>query len=305
MLIDWEELCRENPDLELRTEQTLGEGWVSRSFLVDDTLVFRFPKRADAWPEYDREIKFLDFAGDSLPLEVPHYLRTRRESAGSPHGYAVYRYLPGELLDPASLSPHRRTEAATALASFLRSLHRLDPPAELAGMIPSEDLLAYAGSARDADEREVIPYLSHEETRALHQQFSWFIEDSDNHSDRKVVVHADLSGDHLLVRNQRLCGVLDFGDVAWCDPDYDFTYIYEDFGAEFTVEVASAYGHPNPEGLLLKAHYFALADEIDAVVNGPWAGARGIDRYRVGPVAAPAADRSDSITGMAALRPLQ
>ena len=57
--------------------------------------------------------------------------------------------------------------------------------------------------------------------------------------------------------------------MSWCDPDYDFTYIYEDFGAEFTVEVASAYGHPNPKGLLLKTHYFAIADEIDAVVNGP------------------------------------
>ncbi len=269
MLIDWEELRRENPDLELGTEQSLGEGWVARSFLVDDSLVFRFPKRADAWPEYDREIKFLDFAGDSLPLEVPHYLRTRRESAGSPHGYAVYRYLPGEPFDPASLSPYRRTAAATALAAFLGSLHRLDPPAELAGKMPSEDLLAYARSGSEAAEREVIPYLSQEETWALRQQFSWFIEDSDNHSDRRVVVHADLSRDHLLVRNQRLCSVLDFWDVSWCDPDYDFTYIYEDFGAEFTVEVASAYGHPNLKGLLLKAHYFALVDEIDAVVNGP------------------------------------
>ena len=41
----------------------LGEGWTAKAYLVNDELVFKFPKRPEEWQELDREIAFLDYAG--------------------------------------------------------------------------------------------------------------------------------------------------------------------------------------------------------------------------------------------------
>lgn len=61
---DWRQVELENPGLSVQSAAVLGEGWNSRVYLVNNELVFRFPKRSEQWAELDREIKFLAFAVD-------------------------------------------------------------------------------------------------------------------------------------------------------------------------------------------------------------------------------------------------
>jgi len=90
-----------------------------------------------------------------------------------------------------------------------------------------------------------------------------------NFSFQPVVLHADLSGDHILVEDDAVAAVLDFGDVNWGDPDYDFMYLFVDFGWEFVEDVARRYGHPDLERLNQKSRYFALTDQIGTILDGP------------------------------------
>ena len=95
MKLDWRRIELENQGLSIRSACFLGEGWNSRAYLINNELVFRFPKRPDHWQELEREIIFLAFASVDLPLTVPQYLKVSPNSLAAPCGYAVYRYICG------------------------------------------------------------------------------------------------------------------------------------------------------------------------------------------------------------------
>ena len=180
MTPDWPAIERESDGLSVRSVSLLGEGWCSRAYLVNDELVFRFPKRADHWPELNREIRFLTWAADKLPLPVPQYLAVAPESSAAPNGYGVYRYLPGRRLDIESLKSAAKSAAAERIAFFLRQLHSLRPPREIALQLPREDARVVAEACRDQVEREILPNLDPIEIRTLRALFARYWDTVEN-----------------------------------------------------------------------------------------------------------------------------
>ena len=233
----------------------LGEGWCSRVYLVNDELVFKFPKHAEAWKELLREIRFLEFAADKLPLAVPRYVHVAPD-------YAVYRYLRGRAIDPDAAD-------ADTLAMFLRALHGLDPDPELREMLPCEDRRAIAEEYFERTERAVVPKLLTHEAARLRQEFEMYLSTPENFVVRPVVLHGDFAADHILAEDDSIKAVIDFGDVSWGDPDYDFMYLFADLGWVFVEKVARSYGHPDLERLRRKCRYFAIVDQIGTIVDGP------------------------------------
>ena len=59
---------------------------------------------------------------------------------------------------------------------------------------------------------------------------SWYIDTHANFSFQSVVIHADLSTDHILADNRRVRGIIDFSDVSFGDADYDFAALFIDVG---------------------------------------------------------------------------
>jgi len=70
------------------------------------------------------------------------------------------------------------------------------------------------------------------------------------------------------MENDSVVAAIDFGDVNWGDPDYDFMYLFVDFGLDFAEEVARRYGHRDPERLKGKLIYFGLVDQIGTILDG-------------------------------------
>lgn len=265
---DWRKIELENRGLSIRSARFLGEGWNSCAYLVNNELVFRFPKRADHWEELEREITFLAFAAGGLPMAVPEYVKVAPDSPAAPCGYAAYRYLRGQAMDANALSREKRASAAEAIAAFLRAIHGLQPPSSVSSVLPREDERLVAEEYFSRADRHLVPKLLPSEAKALRTQFETYLGTSRNFSFRPVVLHADLSRDHVLMRDGAIVGVIDFGDVSWGDPDYDFTYLFVDFGQAFVDEVAQRYGHPDVEQLRSKLQYFCLVDQIDTILNG-------------------------------------
>jgi aminoglycoside phosphotransferase (APT) family kinase protein len=136
---DWRKIESENRGFSIRSACFLGEGWNSRAYLVNNELVFRLPKRPEHWEELEREIAFLAFAADDLPLAVPRYVQIAPDSAAATYGYAVYRYLRGHAMDANALTREKLAAAADAIAAFLQSLHSLQPSPEVGSLLPLED----------------------------------------------------------------------------------------------------------------------------------------------------------------------
>ncbi|HEX2715966.1 MAG TPA: phosphotransferase [Candidatus Acidoferrales bacterium] len=70
------------------------------------------------------------------------------------------------------------------------------------------------------------------------------------------------------MENNAVSGVIDFGDVNWGDPDYDFMYLFVDFGLAFTLDVARRYGHADIGRLQDKLRYYGIVDQIDTIREG-------------------------------------
>jgi aminoglycoside 2''-phosphotransferase len=262
---DWSAIASEVRHLPIRSATRIGEGWTAVAYRVD-ALVFKFPKRATAWEELDREIAFLAYARQRLPLPVPEHVHRARESAGAPHGYVVYRNIPGVAVEARTLQPNARTVLAQVLANFLRALHDMDP-APIASILPHEDEYAVAlQHQRDAEET-IAPHLSSGERRCLRDVLAQHLGDPLNFAGRARILHADLSVDHVLCVDQTVTGILDWGDVCLGDPDYDFGYLYDDFGEAFVREMGTHYGHADPERLVRKARYFSITDQIATIAH--------------------------------------
>lgn len=265
---DWRKIELENQGLSVCSTDYLGEGWNSCAYLVNNELVFRFPKRQDIWDELEREITFLTFAASDLPLSVPRYVKVAPSSPSAPFGYAVYRYLDGCALDVNALNREKRAAAADAIATFLRALHGLQPSPVVDSALPREDARAVAEQYLARAEDELVLKLLPSEAKALRKQFEAYLNTSGNFSFRPAVLHADLSREHILVKDDSVVGVIDFGDVSWGDADYDFMYLLVDFGQAFTEEVARRYGHPDIKQLKNKLRYFSMVDQIGTILDG-------------------------------------
>ena len=271
-MIDWTEIAREC-GVQVRSTHCIGEGWNSRAFLVNDELVFRLPKSAAHSPELEREMQFLAWAADLLPLDVPRYEHAMAHSPACPNGYAVYRYLPGQTMDIHAMSSRSRTEAAEGLATFLRTLHALQPSDQLRALLPRDDPHRIAEECLTQVERKIARALAPAEARAIRRLSDAYLNTRDNFTFEPVVLHADFSRDHLLSRESLVVGVIDFGDVNWGDADYDFHYLFMEFGDAFATEVARRYGHPDPLDLVDKLRYFSVWDQAETILDG---GARSL-----------------------------
>jgi len=268
MAPDWRQIEVENRGLSVQSVRFLGEGWHSRAYLVNDDLVFRFPKRPEQWDELDREIRFLAFAADDLPLAVPRYLHTAPDSSAAACGYAVYPYLRGHAMKVNGLSQEKRTAAADRIAAFLRILHGLEPSSEVGSLLPRCDTRLVAEQFRARVERDIVPKLRPLEAEVLRKQFEIYLGTPANFLFRPVVRHADLGRSHVLMVDDSIVAVIDFGNVSWGDPDYDFMPTAIAFGEAFAEEAARRYGHPDLDQLKMKLRYFDLGDQIDIILNG-------------------------------------
>lgn len=265
MTPDWPLIEREIAGLTVHTTTVLGEGWTSHAYLVNEDLVFRCPKRADDWSELNREVAFLRWAADKLPLPVPEYLHLAPQSHAAPNGYAVYRCIAGRQLDIEPLTSQGRDAAADRIAAFLRQLHLLRPDAPLAEQLPRSDALAEARACFEVVMAAVVPNLEREEAHSLMRNLNSLLTIVQN--TEQVIIHADFSREHILAKKGLVAGVIDFGDVSWGDADYDFHYLFLDFGESFTEDVARRYGHTNLDELLTKIRLYALADQLETVLN--------------------------------------
>src|ERR1700742_1876265 len=81
--------------LEVSSLRPLSEGWDRSVWLVNDELVFGFPRRAVVVPGIDREIELLTRLASLLPLTIPVPLYVGRPNALFPQPFFGSAFVPG------------------------------------------------------------------------------------------------------------------------------------------------------------------------------------------------------------------
>lgn len=193
------------------------DGWDNATFRLGDQLSVRLPSAEWYVRSVAKEHRWLPDLASQLPLPIPQPLALGAPGCGYPFAWSVYRWLPGESAEFATVTDQQAF--AADLAAFLRALYRVGPGD---GPLPSEHnsyrgapLAVYDAEARRAALAlaDVIDAATALEVWETALRAPW--------TGEPVWVHGDITPANLLVDRGRLSAVIDFGSSAVGDPACD------------------------------------------------------------------------------------
>ncbi len=188
------------PEFADATIRRAGGGWDNAAFLIEERLVFRFPQRAVAAPLIECEIDFMPAIAQRLTVAVPNPRYSGVAQFDYPWRFAGYDVVAGTTACARALTRQERRKLAEDLARFLRELHDIDVES-LHAPVP-EDKIGKLDPLRLKVDEEPL-------------------------QGRHAVVHGDLYARHLLLDDaNRLCGVIDWGDIHYGHPAVDLSVVH-------------------------------------------------------------------------------
>lgn len=198
-------------------------------YRLGEDMVMRMPRREHNVVGLEKERVWLPRLAPFLPLTVPVPLEMGEPGEGYPLEWAIYRWLEGETATADRLGD--LAQAALDLAHLIAALQRIDPTG---GPSPGRHNGFRGGplARRDRAMRSGIAALSGEinvpaATAAWDEALA-----APEWNDPPVWIHGDLDARNLLIRDGRLCAVLDFGSIGVGDPATDVMVAWKVLSAE-------------------------------------------------------------------------
>ncbi|PEU67938.1 aminoglycoside phosphotransferase [Bacillus cereus] len=195
------------PNLSIHSFKQNEEGWDNVAVIVNDELLFRFPRKQEYAMRIPLEKELCTLLSYSLhEIEVPKYHLFYKKDTDTIPLCSYYTLIHCEPLKTeivTTLEKQERKVLITQLATFLATLHS-------------------------------IPL------NRLFENFFTFI---DTTTFQNTIIHADFTHHHILFnkQNKNISGIIDFGDAQIGDPAFDFAGLYYDFGHDFTTSVYEQY----------------------------------------------------------------
>jgi aminoglycoside phosphotransferase (APT) family kinase protein len=192
-------------------------GWDNRTFHLGEQMLVRLPSAEVYASQVEREQRWLPKLAPMLPVQIPEPLAMGEPFRGYPWRWSIYRWIEGQTIH--HLPADCFAALASELATFLSALHAIEstdgPEAGPESFYRDGSLQVYDHETRRAaevlDGRMDVGLAMRVWDRAL--QSSW--------KRPPVWVHGDLSEGNLLMRDGRLSGVIDFGQLSVGDPACD------------------------------------------------------------------------------------
>jgi aminoglycoside phosphotransferase (APT) family kinase protein len=215
------------PALKRQQVTFLGEGWASRTFLIDQEWVFRFPKRTSVERRLDIEIRLLPELSSSFGVAIPSFDCIGQSGQGYPFRFVGYRRLPGEAPLNLSTTDFSVSNLGKQLGGILASLHKY-PTTKARGQGVTDE------SAADQPSRvkkDIQASLDHLRTRLSIETFarctSIVTMEVPEYGGLRVLAHRDLQAEHIFLSadRSRVLGIIDWGDCGLSDPAVDFIFV--------------------------------------------------------------------------------
>lgn len=239
----------------------------SVAFLINEHWIFRFPKHQDAKDCLKKEIKALPILKNAVNVAIPDFTFIDSEA-----NFVGYQKINGEFLTKElfySFSEKGQNQTLKSLAEFLTTVHNQDVEIYQKCGVETQDFRESYAEDFEAIKTEVYPLFSSEDCEYISEQFKLYLERDENFSYQPVLLHNDFSGDHILIDSatKNLSGVIDFGDIAIGDGDYDLMYLLDDFGEDFVKSFLKFYPSQNHNKLLAKLYFWGLVDTLQLILH--------------------------------------
>ncbi len=230
--------------IKVNSIEVIGNGYDSVAYIVNDEHIFKMKFSANKKKGYEKEKAIYDFLNRKLhtDIEVPNIEYSYISDEISILGY---KKIKGKFLNPAvylSMSEEEKEILKYDIAKFLRQMHDLDYADIKSYTIDNkQNVLEEYQLLRDT----IYDSLTYIEKQYI-ESFMERLKTTTVFDDKKCLCHNDFSSNHLLLdENNKLVGIIDFGDSGIIDEYCDFIYLLEDseeeIGSKFGKDILELY----------------------------------------------------------------
>ena len=271
------------PKVKYSNYEYIWKGWDHHIIILDNKIVFRFPKSNEYLKFLPHEINLLNYLNKRITLQIPDYTFVSPDKS-----FAGYKFITGTPLlvkDFQRLSVAIKKRLAQQLGKFLSQLH--STPITVAKKFSVKPTDYNTLTQTKKFENQVIKLILsrlNKKERTATKKFLIELKETVGSIKHSKLIHDDLLDCHILInkKHTQLSGVIDFSDRAIGDPALDFSALW-DYGEKFIQDVAIHYG-PNSNFLLRKALVYnkrrALYVMVHALDDKKYSWKDGYTRFR-------------------------
>lgn len=274
------------PDLTITAARLDTQGQNNVALIVNDAIIFRFPRYADAIAPLRTEAAILRALPPALPLPVPDPTYAWLDTDAPDEAFIGYRMLPGAPLWPDVLTAIDAASIATIaaqLAAFLRALHAV-PTTALPADLPIADEARVWAEMYARIQLNLFSQMRPDARAWVTEHFTTFLNDPQNHAWTPVLRHGDFGPSNILFdpATRAVTGIIDFDSAALGDPAVDVAALAS-YGQEFGVAFHAAY--PEMAAVAHRVAFYAGTFALQEALFGaehddPEAFASGIAPYQ-------------------------
>jgi len=200
-------------------------GHDNRTYRLGQELAVRLPSAEPYAAAVEKEQRWLPVFKPQLSLPIPVPVAQGKPADDYPLPWSVNRWIEGDTVTHDNIRD--RNEFAEDLAAFLTQLEAIDAsggiPAGVHNFHRGGNLAVY-----DQDTRSVVDTLGGQYDCKLLLEI-WELALAAPYRSAPVWVHGDIAVGNLLVKDGRLCGVIDFGTMGVGDPSSDLVMAWNFF----------------------------------------------------------------------------
>ncbi|MBI1280746.1 MAG: phosphotransferase [Anaerolineaceae bacterium] len=257
-----ESILRVYPNLDIQSAAFRVGGQYNDILIVNDSLLFRFPRFAEAFATLADETAILQAIHSKPPLLTPNPIYTHFDTEDFRNSFVGYQLIAGEAVNIYGLEA--RYDGSTCqrladqLADFLKALHTLSTD-QLPLKVVTHDAHAYWFDLYRRIREKLFPLMSFAGREQVTNHFEPYLAD-DQHFDYKPVLHhGDFGTGNILFdeATQRFTGVIDFGSVGLGDAAVDLSAVYGWRGRGETFARRMFRRYPELEAMLPRAQFYA------------------------------------------------
>lgn len=195
------------------------QGWDNRTFRLGSEMLIRMPSAECYAVKVEKEQKWLPILAKHLSIKIPEPIAMGKPSKDYPWNWSIYKWIEGKSANTLNVNEKDLENIAKQVAQFLNELHKIDtagaPSPGKHNFYRGGDLSVYDKETRSAIEK-LKTFISAENVLKVWEKAlgsAW--------NKNPIWIHGDLSAGNILIQNNRLVGIIDFGGTAVGDPACD------------------------------------------------------------------------------------